>query len=197
MTNTKVLWYTFFKNTENLYRKIKNLGCRALKKKALSYKDKRKFFQSLDKKGEVEPWFNEREIDETVSKLSQFLRRVCQLAEVNKEFLEWNPVVTEISNTMDTLNSLNDVLFEIKRNTLPGEGIRVETEILKKTPFQLKICCNLSPEQMKRHLQYFEEKQLPDVPFGAGNGWGIELEGKDAPVPCQVKEGFWHYIAYS
>ena len=71
--------------------------------------------------------------------------------------------------------------------------------ILSENIFQLQICCNLSPEEMKERKKEVENR----LPFaGTTSGWVIQLEDdaeidiQIAPVKCDSKEGYWHYVAF-
>ena len=71
----------------------------------------------------------------------------------------------------------------------------IRITILREGALQLQICCNLSPEEMKKRKKE-AERLLPYS--GTRLGWQIELEPEDeslAPVPCADDEGYWHYIA--
>ena len=81
-----------------------------------------------------------------------------------------------------------------------NEMKEIEIEVLRVNLLGIQFCCNLSPEEMKERKEV-AEKKLPYIPDFLGSRLKIQLEdtlfGVDlSPVPCDSKEGYWHYLAF-
>nr|DAN97948.1 MAG TPA: hypothetical protein [Caudoviricetes sp.] len=75
----------------------------------------------------------------------------------------------------------------------------IEIEVLRVNLLGIQFCCNLSPDEMKDRKEE-AENMLPYIPEFLGSRLEIQLEGKIfgidlSPVPCNGKEGNWHYLA--
>lgn len=77
----------------------------------------------------------------------------------------------------------------------------IEIEVLRVNLLGIQFCCNLSPEEMKERKEE-AEKKLPYIPDFLGSRFYIQLDGEElcgvdlSPVPCDSKEGHWHYLAF-
>lgn len=76
----------------------------------------------------------------------------------------------------------------------------IKLEVLRVNLLGIQFCCNLSPDEMKDRKEE-AENMLPYIPEFLGSRLEIELEGTMfgidlSPVPCDNKEGHWHYLAF-
>lgn len=67
----------------------------------------------------------------------------------------------------------------------------IDFECLKQTILYMQVCANIKP------TDYKAKKQLLNLlpPSGTENGWcSYPRDKKFRPVPCDDREGYFHYI---
>lgn len=72
-----------------------------------------------------------------------------------------------------------------------NEEKEIKIELMEEWLCQMRICCNLSPDEMKRRKDEVDAK-LPYT--GLASRWEINMKDYP-PCKCNTNEGCWHYVA--